>query len=348
MSKYRKLAKYPNYVFDENGSVYNLTTGLEINRIIKDDIQYFQIEKNKKMHLIRCDYFLAEAYFGYPRLNLPIIFKDNNPNNLSSVNMYYAITELIQAQFDCPYTEYLRVGGQLFKRCDKYPQYFISEFGLVYSTWWGKIKLVTIDKDGYAFIKLATGNSNKDNCRISRLVYETFIGEIAENFVIDHYNGKIYNNHVSNLNAISGADNSLKGHTFDNKRHLITDELCHKICKFIQDGKSIDNIYAIIGNSNEFSTLQSFANFCLGLVRGLYYRNISAQYDLRNFHFGLDVKRKYKNSQIEDVCKMIDNGYSKTDISIKLGIPMAIIKNIYGRNSWKEISNKYNFSKSSS
>lgn len=55
----------------------------------------------------------------------------------------------------------------------------------------------------------------KDNKRtlftVHRLVYQTFIGELIDDLVIDHIDGNSLNNNVDNLQQITQRENTIKG-----------------------------------------------------------------------------------------------------------------------------------------
>ena len=340
--KYYNCMQYPGYIYTKNGEFWHKDPLYRITpKLLKTGEYIFEFDLNGIHHTISCVHLFMELYFG-GTLDLPIRYRDANPWNFDSENLYYDIPLSKMAQFESPFTKFVNLGGHLFKRIEKYPNYFISEYGLVYGIWWKKIMVLVQDKDGYYFVRLA-GNGKKKNCRINRLVYETFVGNIPSGFIVDHYDGIKIHNHIENLTAMHSDDNSLKGHTFDIRRDDISDDDVSEICIGIQSGLSLEEIFAKNSIGPIFITLQSFTNFCLGLIRGYYFRHITKNYDLRNFHYYGNGLRKYLPSQIEDVCQMIESGTPKSVISYKLGIPMSIIKNVYNRNSWKEISNKYSF-----
>ena len=337
--RYYKCIQYPEFSYTKNGEFWHNTPAYRIIPSTGTTPTLTFTSQNIQYDIPELTLFMT-LYFG-TLLDLPIRYRNGNSSDLSSENLYYDIPMDKVAQFESPYTKVVNLGGQLFKRIKAFPNYFISEYGLVYGIWWKKIMILSQDEDGYYFIRLANGSGKKTNLRISRLVYETFVDEIPDGYVIDHYDGNVVHNHAENLNAMHPDDNSLKGHTFDIRRDSIDDSIVIEICKNIHSGLSLEEIFANPSVGQYFPSLQSFTNFCLGLVRGYYYRHITKDYDLRNFHYYGNGLRKYHHSQIEDVCKLIELGVPKSEISEKLGIPMSSIKNVYNRNSWKQISAQY-------
>ena len=108
----------------------------------------------------------------------------------------------------------------------KYPNYLISEYGEIKNRWNGKIIKPTISKKGYLRIDL----SYNKHIPVHKLVYETFVGKINKNLVIDHIDGNRINNHYSNLQQITSKENTRKGNRC--KRIKLKDNLANKIIEF--------------------------------------------------------------------------------------------------------------------
>lgn len=88
-----------------------------------------------------------------------------------------------------------------------YQNYLISEFGEVMNRWTGKKIKPTLSKKGYLRVDL----SYQKHLPVHKLVYETFIGKINKDLVIDHIDGNKINNHYTNLQQITSKENTRKG-----------------------------------------------------------------------------------------------------------------------------------------
>ena len=92
------------------------------------------------------------------------------------------------------------IENQIFKQYDE--NYYVSEYGDVYSTYSKKILKHSIDKDGYHRVDL-----HQKHKKIHQLVYITWIGEIPKGKQINHIDDNKNNNHYSNLYAGTQKEN---------------------------------------------------------------------------------------------------------------------------------------------
>ena len=94
------------------------------------------------------------------------------------------------------------------KQIKNYTDYYIDEYGVVYSTLKGDLttRKSSINSGGYAYLPLCKGGKFVHKY-IHRLVYETFIGEIPEGMVINHIDGDKLNNKLDNLECVTQRKN---------------------------------------------------------------------------------------------------------------------------------------------
>ena len=145
--RFRKCAHYPEYSFTEDGQFWHNDPAYRVMPVLLDDEKVLIFLSGNSLITIKETTLFERLFFG-TTLNLPLIFKDNNPSNLKSVNLYYDIPFDIEVSFESPYTKYVSMGGQLFKRIPGFDNYFVSEYGLVYSLWWRKIMTVFLTRMG--------------------------------------------------------------------------------------------------------------------------------------------------------------------------------------------------------
>ena len=113
------------------------------------------------------------------------------------------------------------------RNIENYPDYFVGEFGNVYSTRvspklnptgrFYKLKLWDAHPSGYlnAGIYNQPGVKNKHYYRVHRLIWEAFNGPIPDGYVVDHINGDKKDNRLENLQLLTWSENLLKYHRVD-------------------------------------------------------------------------------------------------------------------------------------
>lgn len=74
----------------------------------------------------------------------------------------------------------------------------------------------SFDKDNYHRYRLYNHEGNKPR-RAHRLVYEAFVGEIPDGYVVNHIDFNRTNNKVKNLEIMTQSDNNK--HSFENGRY---------------------------------------------------------------------------------------------------------------------------------
>lgn len=139
-----------------------------------------------------------------------------------------------------------------YYRDDKKTGYLVSENGQIYSTKTNSYLIPAIGTDGrYQVCLSINGKSITEKVHI--IVYTTYVGKIPENFTIDHIDENFYNNYYKNLEAVTRSENT--------KRYL-------------KNHGDIDKKY-----SDEF-----IDTICKKLSKGIYYRDISKEYDIPIFY----------------------------------------------------------------
>lgn len=102
---------------------------------------------------------------------------------------------------------------------EQYDQYFVTTKGEVYSTKGKKIRKITpgylTTKGSYLIVKLCDGNGKKRNFYVHRLVAQLFLLNTDKAWGVEHINGNIYDNSLSNLRWVGKKlpeDKKREGH----------------------------------------------------------------------------------------------------------------------------------------
>ena len=119
------------------------------------------------------------------------------------------------------------------KEIKQYPNYFVTEEGLVFSSKTNKFLKFSYDQQGYQRVGLYIGNYKTKTIKVHRLVAETFIDNIENKKDVNHLDGNKANNKISNLEWCTRSEN-IK-HAFKNGLSKISENQKNR---FIQMTKS--------------------------------------------------------------------------------------------------------------
>ena len=96
------------------------------------------------------------------------------------------------------------------KKIDGFENYSIDEFGVVKNLKTGRTLKPHLHSRGYFDIGLPCKDGKCKKFLIHRLVAKTFLPFYNENLQINHIDNNRQNNHISNLECISGIENIQK------------------------------------------------------------------------------------------------------------------------------------------
>ena len=310
--------------------------------------------------------------------NLQKIF-DNlycpTPNNLYFENPIQPGNEL-DFGFNINYMIYgYHYSKEMFYLIDfwdiKENMYLISSYGRVFSLYMNK-ELSPASSDGYKRVSLACKDGNYKSFFVHRLVCTAFIPKSNEDIInkrdlVNHKDTIKSNNYFRNLEWSNNSENRLHAYSNNTTTRLqiiqksynneystdsttkgktrITDEQVHIICQNLIQGKSYQECCEKAGLENTARNRNVISNIAAGKRR----EKITKQYGIiEETKLTRDLD-KGKKKFVIPVCKLLEKGYSTSEITMMLPIDTdyhrarVFVNGIKSKKTYKKISDLYNF-----
>jgi hypothetical protein len=132
------------------------------------------------------------------------------------------------------------------KKIKKYPKYYATKDGQIYSTKTNKYLKQGEDKFGYMRVYIYQGNYRKKTIKVHRLIAETYLNNKLNKPSVNHIDGNKKNNNVSNLEWVTNSENAI--HAFKNKLRVISEKQINHVKKRLSK-KIINTETGIVYNS---------------------------------------------------------------------------------------------------
>ena len=233
--------------------------------------------------------------------------------------------------------------------------YYVSEFGDVLSYKNGKIKHLKVfetkpkknkkkrnkKKQGYLYVKLWINGKTKA-AFLHRLVAQAYIPNPDNKPEVNHKNANKHDNYVNNLEWDTSKENKkhaknnnlidyVKGE--DARRSKYKNSEIEYACKLLSENKyTVSKISEMC--KVDVNTLYNIRS------KGIYYE-ITSKYTFPSKT--VESNSQYTTEDIENVCKLRQNGYSAKEISKLTGVKIGTVNDVIHYRRRKDISSKYNF-----
>lgn len=337
---------FDKYAINNDGEIRLVETGEVIKHEIINNTPYVTLTsttgKTGKISVAK-----LVLYVKVGNVDAPIIFKDGDKRNVHSSNLAYRIDDVFKNG------ENFIINGITFKPAfgDPSTGYYVSRDGIIYSLSRRKLMQKRYrDQFTYMHINLHI-NGKLIEYQVHRLVYETWGGVIPEGYVIDHKDGKKFNNDISNLEPVTRAENTHRAYANGLANQAWNDYQVHLVCQCIIKGMVTSQIVRALGLEETKRNRDRVQCLIYDLKKGRIRRDITSKYDLENISEEdkkLNIsKTQYALSdyEVHDICKKIDSGMGDTAIHrIYDKVSMGTIYNIRRGRTYREIGMLYEFS----
>lgn len=260
------------YIITENGELFNSKTKRWYKGTIVAGYKRYDLTVDGKKYSRQVHRLVAEAFIPNPN-NLPVVNHidgnklNNNINNLEwvtySENLSHAYNTGLKLKDNGVMSRIKddQLYGKEWKQY-KDTNYYISPEGYMKNIKTGNIMKGKIRNDGY--VEWCLTIDGKKHSKIAhRLVFETYLGELKPDLVINHIDGDKTNNNINNLEQITKSENVLHAQYITKKKKL------KKVAKIDMDNNILD-IYescADAARKNEGCYPNLISNVCNGITK---------------------------------------------------------------------------------
>lgn len=239
-------------------------------------------------------------------------------------------------------TDNMLINNVNFRRLKNYPSYFISQDGVIYSSYKNKLLIRSYNHRNYPTVPLVDKDGYRSPRKVHRLVYETFIGSLDPKLIIDHKNGKKWCCSVWNLEQISQYENVNRAYNLGLNYSRWSNAQINIICQLLERNSSIYEILDKIGlPKDNFRDMTMLIHMILNKK---YYTEISKHYDLSNYMS--ELNKKDRKLSVDDVIDIKQHLHAKDmkiiDIAKKYDCTPSTITKIRDGKTWKHIRYEFN------
>ena len=200
------------YLVRQDGTIWSEKR----NRVLKGTIERNEyhtvyLSFNDRQYNFMVHRLVAQAFCPNPNNYTIVHHKDENKQNNRADNLEWVTTqENIIASINerkkiASSDYYMNDFDGNWKRYPQFPNYFVNKDGRIVNERTRKI-LIPSERNGYLRINFYYNHSNYKRS-LHRVLYETFIGKIPDNMMVDHIDGNRSNNNIDNLRLVTQSEN---------------------------------------------------------------------------------------------------------------------------------------------
>lgn len=213
-----------------------------------------------------------------------------------------------------------------------FPHHAVTRDGRVYSLRSGRFLKLQVNQKGYHNVGLYDGDKVRTKT-VHRLVALSYIpceGVDPLTMQVNHIDGNKLNNTVNNLEWVTLQENvthSVETGLRDTQL-CYSDEQIHILCRYMEQGFRNKDLASMTGiHPSKVSMIRN----------GLAYQHISCEYTIEVSKRG----NRISTDKILDICKMLQDGLSPREISMKLNVGYQTVRYIKRRETYQDISKNF-------
>lgn len=316
------IPNHPNFTISVHGTVERRKERTEVHWRKVDEapgIPFVELDGV----IVSIPKLLVETFVG----NFPgkIISRKGIPDLWTrSGDLEYKVDNV---QYDPSDGSIIYLNGVKFKSIPGFSRYVISEDGIIYDIQTERFMHHTYASDHYKLISLFSDEGPKIRHLVHLFVYITYIGELKPGFVIDHKDADVFNNHWTNLQQITQAENVRKSFEMKHRKGAIcTVPQIEETCKLMSEGiYSAKEMADMVGIPEE--DFKKYRRLLVAIKFGNSYKDIASKYNIDNYNPASRslLSQNQKNQVIEDV----KNGMRMSELVAKYKVDEQVIRRVY-------------------
>ena len=184
----------------------------------------------------------------------------------------------------------------------------------------------TYASDHYKLISLFSDDGSKIRHTLHLFVYIAYIGELKPGYVIDHKDANVFNNHWTNLQQITQAENVRRSFEMKNRKGaLCTLPQIEETCKLMNEG-----IYSAKEIANKIGIPDKdflrYRQLLSAIKFGNSYKDIAAKYNVKNYNPG---RHQLSPNQKAQVIADVQAGMKMKDLVAKYRVDEQVLHRVY-------------------
>lgn len=211
-------------------------------------------------------------------------------------------------------------------------RYSVTIDGKIYSHLSNRFMKQHKDKDGYSRVGLTNSLQIQTTEQVHRLVAIAFV-KGDSSLTVNHKDGDKSNNHYRNLEWVTIRENVQ--HSVEkglrNNQHLYTEDLAHRVIKYIMDGWTKKEVAEALGMEK---------NSVHNIMHSPQYKYVRDEYDWESRP---NKQNRINSVTVLNIAKDIENKVKISEIARKYGVGRWVVNNIKYRNTHVELTKDFNF-----